>query len=652
MTESKTRTRMKVLAALVVFMFAALGTRLWFLQVLATDEFVALADQNQVRLVPIDPLRGEILDRTGRVLVGNRPSTVVFIDRLGMKGQEEQVLYRLSNLLRIPVSDLLERLESVKYLPYQPVPVAEDVSKEDVFYIKEHQKRLFPGVSYEVDSVRYYAEGSLAAHVLGYVGEVSDQQLGDDAFSDYRRGQIVGKGGVENTYEQDLFGTSGIRKLLVNAQGAVIDPDFERRDPVRGDNVVLTIDTRIQRLSERSLELGIELARNIKHKETDRYLRATGGAVLVMDPRNGQLLAMASNPSYDPKIFLGGLNRREARSLDLCPPGSGLCALGSHNTPLLDRTIQGLYPAGSTFKPFIAAAALEEGFAKTNGFFDCPSEYVAPVDPTRHKFRNWSRVDHGFITLSEALVISCDTVFYKFGYDFWLRYHRSKDTNELMQRHLVRMGFGRRTGVDLPGEQSGVVPDYAYVRRIFKRNPKVYGRFYGWLPGEAINLSIGQGFLTVTPIQLAMAYSALANGGTLYQPHVALRVERADGRVVRQIKRQPIGRLPITKRQVAFLLASLRGVPERGTAASAFVGFPFDRVSVAAKTGTADIIPQQPYSWFAAMAPAEDPKYVVVALVEQGGHGSTTAAPIVRRVLEGLFGLQPSDRLQPGAETD
>jgi penicillin-binding protein 2 len=651
MTESKTRTRMKVLAALVVFMFAALGTRLWFLQVLATDEFAALADQNQIRLVPIDPLRGEILDRTGRVLVGNRPSTVVLVDRLEMSGQEEQVLFRLSNLLRIPVSDLLERLDSVKYLPYQPVPVAEDVSKEDVFYIEEH-RRLFPGVSYEVDSVRYYSQGSLAAHVLGYVGEVSDRQLADGAFEDYRRGQIVGKGGVEATYEPDLFGTSGLRKLLVNAQGTVIDRDFERRDPAPGNNLVLTIDTRIQKLSERSLELGIELARNIKHTETDRYLRATGGAVLVMDPRNGQVLAMASNPSYDPSIFLGGLSRREARSLDLCPPGSGLCPPPAHNTPLLDRTIQGLYPAGSTFKPFVAAAALQEGIAKTNGFFDCPSEYVAPVDPTKHKFRNWSRVDHGFITLNEALVISCDTVFYKFGYDFWLRYHRSKNTSEQFQRHLARMGFGRRTGIDLPGEQMGVVPDHQYVRKVYKRNPKVFGKFYGWLPGEAINLSIGQGFLSVTPMQLATAYSALANGGTLYQPHVGLRVEHPDGRVVRRIKRQPIGRLPITKRQAAFLRDSLTGVPVRGTAASAFLGFPFDRVSVAGKTGTADIIPQQPYSWFAAMAPAEDPKYVVVALVEQGGHGSTTAAPIVRRVLEGLFGLRPSNQLRAGAETD
>jgi penicillin-binding protein 2 len=651
-TESKTRGRMKVLAALVTFMFAALTTRLWFLQVLASEEFVELADQNQVRLVPTDPLRGQILDRHGIVLVGNRPSTVVMVDKQQMEGREEEVLLRLSELIGVPVSDFVDRLNSVKYLPYQPIPVAEDVDKRDIFYIVEHRD-LFPGVTYEVDSVRSYPQGKLAAHVLGYVGEVSEKQLEEDpAFQGYRPGQVVGKGGAESTYESDLFGESGLRELLVNAQGVVLDPQFRQRDPVTGSNVVLSIDAQIQGLAERTLQQGIQMARNLQHEETGKYFAAPGGAVIVMNPSNGQVLALASNPSYDPRLFLGGLSTKEAVSLDLCPLTRGLCPPPTHDNPLLDRAIQGLYPAGSTFKPFVAAGALRRGYAKMDGAINCPASWYAPVDRTKHLFHNWQPISRGFISLPEALVVSCDTVFYQLGYKYWLTYHRSGLENEAMQKDLEAMGFGHSTGIDLPAEQRGRVPDYEFVKKVYSENKKVYGKFYGWLPGDAVNLSIGQGFLQVTPIQMAVGYSALANGGTLYQPHVGLRVERSDGKVVRQIGRRAVGRLPISRRQVLFLRNALRGVTERGTAAGAFSGFPLSEIPVAGKTGTADIIPQQPYSWFAAMAPADDPKYVVVAMVEQGGHGSTTAAPIVRRVLEGLFGLPVSGRLRAGSVQD
>jgi penicillin-binding protein 2 len=652
-SESKTRTRMRVLAALVAFMFAALTTRLWFLQVLASEQFSELADQNQVRLVPIDPLRGEVVDRHGTVLVGNRASTILLIDKAEMEGHEEEVLFRLSNLLDLPVDELVDRLNSVKYLPYQPIPVAEDVRKEHVFYIEEHPNQ-FPGVSYRVDAVRSYPQGRLAAHLVGYVDEISDKQLEDPAFAGYRPGQIVGKGGVEAAYERDLFGTSGIRELLVNAQGTVLDPNFRRREAVRGDDLVLSIDSGVQGLAEESLQQGINLARNLRHEETGKYFRATGGAVIVMNPRNGQVLALASNPAYDPRLFLGGLSNREALQLDVCPFDRGLCPPPTHNTPLLNRASQGVYPAGSTFKPFVAAGALRQGFAKTDGRYDCPAAWSAPVDPTKHLFHNWQPTSRGLISLPEALVVSCDTVFYQFGYRYWLRYSRSGLENEAMQRDLSDMGFGVATGIDLPGEQAGVVPDYEYVKSVFEAPGarKVYGKFYGWLPGDAVNLSIGQGFLQVTPLQLAVGFSALANGGTLYEPHVGLRIEAPDGQVVRHIGKQAIGKLPIPRRQVLFLRDALRGVAERGTAAGAFSGFPFSQVPVAGKTGTADIIPQQPYSWFAAMAPANDPKYVVVAMVEQGGHGSTTAAPIVRRVLEGLFGLPTAGRLEAGTVED
>ncbi|HXF57495.1 MAG TPA: penicillin-binding protein 2 [Actinomycetota bacterium] len=642
MTESRIRLRMKVLAALVVFMFGALSTRLWFLQVLASRQFAELANQNQLRLVPIEPLRGEILDRNGEVLVGNRASTVVLVDRREIRGREDEVLFRLSNLLQAPVEDMLERLQSKRYLPYQPVPVAEDVSERAVYYIREHPE-LFPGVSYQVDSVRHYPFGSLAAHVLGHVGEISPEQLDEPAFRGYRPGDIVGKAGVEAVYERWLFGRRGTRGIRVNAQGRVLDDDFGGRPAVPGYNLVLSIDRRIQALTEDTLLRAVRMARTILHDESGRPLRATGGAAVVMDPKTGQVLAMASYPWFDPTVFLGGLSRREFARLSGDRAG----------TPLLNRAIQGQYPAGSTFKPFVAAAAMREGIAHPSGLYDCPAQYVAPIDyRNKHPFHNWSPRDYGPISLARALVISCDTVFYQFGYEFWVRYRRSGDRDEAMQRLLRRMGFGRRTGVDLPGEEPGLVPTEAYTRKVYREHPDVYGPYYGWLPGDSINLSIGQGFLLVTPLQMAVAFSALANGGRLLEPHVAWKIVDREGRVVKRIEPRVRGRLPISREEVAFLRDALRGVVSgEGTAASAFAGFPLDEVPVAGKTGTADVIPYQPYSWFAAMAPADDPKYVVVVMVEQGGHGATTAAPAVRRILEGLFGL-PLSELQAGAEVD
>ncbi|HEX9235161.1 MAG TPA: hypothetical protein VF972_02645, partial [Actinomycetota bacterium] len=310
MTEGRTRTRMKVLAGLVAFMFAALTTRLWFLQVLATDQFADAAAQNQLRLVRIAPLRGEILDRSGKVLVDNRLSTIVVIDRSNQDYQanKDAVLFRLSQVLHVSVPDLLDRLNSRKYLPYQPIPVAEDVSKDAVFYIKEHAW-LFPGVDYELGSVRDYPNGSLAAHLLGYVGEVSDQQLKEPAFRNERPGDIVGQAGVEAEYEPYLHGRPGIRAIQVNAQGRVLDADFNQgaQPPKPGDNVVLSIDLGIQELAERSLDAGIKLARHTIDATSGQSLKATGGSIMVMDPHSGRVLAMASNPTYDPSIFTGGL---------------------------------------------------------------------------------------------------------------------------------------------------------------------------------------------------------------------------------------------------------------------------------------------------------------------------------------------------------
>jgi penicillin-binding protein 2 len=644
---------MKVLAWLCAFMFAALGTRLWFLQVLASEQFDKLADQNQVRLIPVEPIRGVILARDGKtILVGNRASTIVTVDRLGMQGRDDEVLFRLSNLLHEPVEDLLDRLNSVKYLPYQPVPVAEDVDNNVVFFIGEHPD-LFPGVGYMVGSVRDYPQGELAAHILGYTGEISDPQLAEPSFKGYRPGEVVGKSGLEETYERDLHGVDGLRGIQVNAQGNVLDDHFGGTAATPGNNVVLSIDANVQRLAQTALSLGIDLGKRVVGAAP--YAPGPhGGAVLVMNPDNGQVLAMASAPTFNPNIFTGGLNRKEALSLDICYKAP--CPQQpTHDKPLLNRAINGLYPAGSTFKPFVAAAALKEHLATLNGKYGCPPGYEVPGDISHHVFHNWSSLNYGDISLAQSLAISCDTVFYKFGYQFYDRFFRASDrTEETFQRDLGLMGFGRKTEIDLPSESAGHVPTDSYVRSVFAANPAVYGKYHGWQAGDSVVLSIGQGFLTVTPLQLATAYSAIANGGTLYAPTLGSKIQSPDGELVRTIGKRSVGRLPISQRQVAYLRNALTGVTRYGTASTAFSGFPLDRIPVAGKTGTADIQigSQEPYSWFAAMAPANHPKYVVVALVEQGGHGATTAAPIVRRVLEGLFHVPAGGPLQAGEVAD
>jgi penicillin-binding protein 2 len=415
---------------------------------------------------------------------------------------------------------------------------------------------------------------------------------------------------------------------------------------------VLAVDAKIQRLAERSLVLGEQAARHTLDTDTGRYFRADAGAVVVMNPKNGQVLAMASNPSYNPVISTNGFSTREWRSLN---------NPARHN-PLFNRPIQAQYPPGSTFKPFVALAALHHGIASQYGSYDCPSSFKVPGDTSGTVFQNWDPVSIGYISLSQALNISCDTVFYNFGYRFWLDYaHSGPGTsagalnrwqgrkNEL-QDDLRRFGFGHATGVDVPYEQPGRIPDGRWKATVHRQDPQAFP-YPLWLPGDSINMSIGQGDTLVTPLQLATAYSAIANGGKVYVPHVAEEVERPNGHIVRRIKPKVADRLPFTKSDLQFVRTALTNVPETGTAAVAFQGFPFSRVPVAGKTGSAEVKPFQTYSWFAAMAPAYDPQYVVVCIVEQGGHGSTTAAPVVRRILERLFHL-PSTKFSLGNVAD
>jgi penicillin-binding protein 2 len=625
-TEGRTGLRLKVLAALVAFMFAALTTRLWFLQVLAADQFRDIAKQNAVRLIDTPAQRGRILDDKGNLLVTNRVSRVVTVNKQEAGSHLEDELYRLSKLLDVPAKELAARVEDPRYYVFQPVPVEADVGKRIDFFISEHQ-RQFPGVTVMAEPVRVYPEGSLAAHVLGYLGQISPKQLDDPAFAGYQPGDEVGVTGVEAQYERFLRGTEGVVKYRVNSAGQNLGQIGERL-PVPGQDVVLTIDTEAQKIAEESLNLGLQYAHGIYDSDTGRDLQANGGAVVVMDPTTGAIKALASAPSFDPSLFVRSMSSDEYER-----------RFGAAKSyPLLDRAIQGLYPPGSTYKPFVLLSALRRGIVSTTDYYPCPPSWAVPEDPLHEVFHNWTTANLGSISLAQALYDSCDTVFYPIGYEYWRRYYPPTDPPvEQIQRDLQAFGFGQLTHVDLPFEQQGRVPDAAWKSAIHKQYPKSFPDGQ-WFPGDFVNMSIGQGDTLVTPLQLAAAYSAIQNGGRACPPHVFDRTQEADGRVLHSWHAR-CPRIPFLQAQIEYVRQALTQVPVQGTAASAFIGFPFSQVQVAGKTGTAQVFGQQDYSWFAAMTEAQGKQYVVVALVEQGGHGSSTAAPIVRRVIEGLYGL-------------
>lgn len=628
-------TRMRVLAAFVALLFAALFTRLWFLQVLAAEEYQERAESNRVRIIPESAPRGRILDAQGRVLVDNRRSIQVTVNRRRVENAEE-LLFRLSEVLEIPVEELARRYEDPTYLPYEPAPVADDVPEKKVAYLVAH-RREFPGVSYRVVGVREHVHGPLAAHVLGYLGEINEDELNDPAFRGYRPGDEVGRGGVEQHYEEFLRGREGYRSIQVDAQGRS-GQVLGSREPEPGDDLYLSIDLGLQTAVEESLSQGIRAANGVITSD-GRTLNAKAGAVVAIDPETGHVLAMASYPDYNPKIFSDGLSAKEWRQLNRA----------DNNYPLNNRAIQGQYPAASTFKPFVAAAAVKAGIAKAEDFFPCPPTFEVPGDTSGTVFANWHSGNDGYLSLGGSLERSCDTVYYQFGLDFW----RERDERgDLMQRQLRKWGFGRPTGIDVPGEAEGRVPDSEWKQRVHELYEKYFPEGL-WLPGDNINMSIGQGDLLVTPLQLAAAYGAIANGGTLYRPEVGLRVEAPDGTLLKAVVPREIRKIPLSKKARDQIMAGLRGAVQGdgGTARTAFAGYP---QPLAGKTGTAEVRVggvDTTHSLFAAFAPADDPEIVVVAIVEEGGHGSEVAAPLVRRVLEQYFGFTPS-QFHIGVATD
>lgn len=657
-----TRLRLTFLALLVVSLFVLLFARLWFLQVMAGERYAGMAEGNAIRSISIEAPRGKILDRNGRALVRNRYANVISVKPAEMGERKDEVMADVAGLLGMSVEELNSRVERSRVSPFRPKPVAIDVPGDIRDYIHENAPTRFPGVYAETKPLREYPHGTLAAHVVGYLGEISPEQLEDDRYEGYRAGDLVGRTALEDQHESNLRGVEGQRRYVVNARGRVIG-SLEEQLPQPGADVMLTIDLEVQRFTEDALAEGIAVARRLTDHDIGPRrggtFKAPAGAALVMDPRNGEILALASFPTYDPQAFVGRLTEEYW----------GWLKDKDNHQPLLNRAVQSSYPPGSVFKPVSAAAALEGGYASMTSRFPCARrwEWGGTV------FRNWRVKDMPNMNLAESLADSCDTVYYELARRMWTDEDKRSENGKVPYEHLTDQakawGLGAATGIDLPGEDIGRVPGREWKKAFHEKRKSDYcvlarqspegsdqRRLYEdlcengdrWRGGDSVNLSIGQGDALTTPLQVTDMFVAIANGGTRWRPHVTKALIKPDG-TREDVAPETVGKLPVRREYLDYIDQGLRGVTaENGTAGSVFADFP---IKVAGKTGTAELKPKQPFAWFTAYGPVDAPRYVVTVLIEQGGSGSQSAAPVVRKIFEGLFG-QDQREIQAGVPTD
>jgi penicillin-binding protein 2 len=503
--------------------------------------------------------------------------------------------------------------------------VATDVPKDKLIYIREHQAE-FPGVEGVQLTERVYPNGTLAAHVLGYVGEINDKELAPRKAAGYKAGDTIGKYGAEITYEDDLRGTPQIEKLEVDSTGRVLRTLGEQK-AVQGHDVRLTVDIDVQRLAEESLAQGLDAAHKAFDDNQLKRFLAPAGSVVVLDPRDGSLLAMASNPVFDPNKFVNGISVADFAALQ-DPNG---------HFPLNNRAIQGLYAPGSTFKLATSLAGLRNGIIAPRDTYDDEGEYTVTGERSQ-TYTNARRTVNGRVNVTQALTVSSDVFFYWLGERFWNS--RGKLGTAAIQDAARSLGMGDYTDVDLPFELDGRVSDPASRERIHKANPKAFPTG-DWFTGDNVVMAVGQGETVVTPLQLANAYATFANGGTVYAPHVGGAVldggqelRRVEPKVLKKAELPPSVREP--------MMAGFKGAvaDPKGTAFGAFAGFPLNRFPVAGKTGTAEVTGKQDTSLFVAFGPADDAKYVVATVMEEAGLGASAAAPMVRRIFDGLAGLE------------
>ncbi|MGH3423123.1 MAG: penicillin-binding protein 2 [Nocardioidaceae bacterium] len=661
-----TRGRFVVIQVLVLALFCTLFARLWYLQVVGGESYRAQAHSNSVREIVVQPQRGLIVDDMGRPVATNRLSWVVTVDRSALarmtESEQTTVLEHLSHTLGTKYDDLLARTKLCGEAgapepplcwngsPYEPVPVARDVPEHVALTIQERSED-FPSVQAERRNVRAYPEpdGVNAAHVLGYVSPVTAdeydaaKQDGDESIN---ASSLVGRSGLERAYDEYLRGVPGSTGKSVDSMGRVTG-DKGAVAPTPGDTVVTSIDSGVQALAEHELRTAIQNARKTYDGVTHRNYEASSGAVVVLDPNNGRVVASASYPTYDPSVWVDGITNKQLKTLYSKKAGE----------PLLSRPIQAQLAPGSTFKPFTAAGALSHGYDR-----DTQLNCSTGLQVGNRWFKNYESASYGMIGFDRALQLSCDTFFYRIAYAKWLE-NGGDDAGVKTKDDLVEnakaFGFGSQTGIDLPNESSGRIADRVWRHEYWENNKDHYCKLaehpekidsdylrlfarefcadgYKYRAGDAVNFAIGQGDTIVTPMQLAVAYGALSNGGKLWEPRVGKAIVDPQGDLIRKIEPKKAGRVPVSRKDLHYIDQALLGTAKTGTMAWKMQGFPLDDVHIRSKTGTAEVQGKQTTGWVATY----DENYVVIMMIEQGGTGSGSSGEAVRHIWEGLYGVK------------
>ncbi len=662
------RLRLFVMQVGMLSLFLTLFARLWYLQVFTGEEYQAKAAEQSIREVVVPPARGLIVDDEGRPLVANRTSWVVSLDRSVLAklsdADRQTVLQKVAAAVNVPYADVVARTVLCgtpgaskdtcwNGSPFQPIPVANDVPQATAVQISE-QTEDYPGVLAQAESVRAYPApfGINAASVLGYLSPITGPELAEaqrENDTTVNGALVVGRAGLEYTYDKWLRGVPGVTRVAVDSMGRVLGASETATGQVGaqpGDTLVTSIDAKVQAVAEQQLHQAIVTARHTYDKVSHKNYVADSGAVVVLDAHNGNVIAMASQPTYDPSVWVNGITEKELKKL----------YSKSADEPLLSRAIQGQFAPGSTWKPIMTVGAFNHGYGPQSRL-DCSSG----LQVGGRFFKNYESESYGSIDFAKALQISCDTFFYRVGLAFWQKYG-SNPANVHAKDPLVSeakaFGFGSPTGIDLPGEASGRVADrawklqywnamkgfYCKIDRHNKTGKRDYLHVYAHefcLEGnlyhetDAVNFAIGQGDTQVTPLQLARAYAALSNGGTLYAPRVAKAIVDPSGHVIKRIPPVVVGHIKTKPSAINYVDNALLGTPKTGTLAWKFGGFPLDKVQIRGKTGSAEVYGKQSTSLVATYTK----DYVVVMMVTQAGTGSGTSGPAVRAIWESLYGV-------------
>jgi len=668
----RSRLSLLVVQILIVSLLAALLGRLFYLQIAAGPKYRDAALSIQSRDVVAPANRGLIVDSSGVPLALNKVGLAITIDRIEIDKQPDKgvaVMQRLAKLLKLNYLDVYTNTRLCGELPvgkragcwtgsrYQPIPITKQADPDIALQIVERPDQ-FPGVDAQPISIRSYPGlvNVNAAHVLGYVGPLTEDDLTKDTGKQYFRSESIGKAGLEIQYDSYLRGIPGIRTLIVDRKEA-ITRESQNTKPIAGDHLVTSIDIRLQAAAEQALADAVQRGR------ANGYTSDSGAAV-VMDIRTGRILALASYPTYDPNAFEKGLTVEQASDL----------FSEKKAVPALNRALQGLFAPASTFKSVSVVAAAAAGY-DLNASYNCPSE----VQVGTRAFQNFDSRNQGRMNLKKAIAVSCDTIWYQIAFDEWLRdggLRPKSSPNDYFFKAAQAFQITEKVGIDLPSESKSRLADRDYKKSWFEQNKEFYCNYKTRATkaqqtpfliqlaaencvdgdkvraGDAVNFSIGQGDTVVTPLKLTQMYAAIGNGGTIWQTSIAKAIVKTDGTVIKAIDPKKLGTLTTAPSTLKFLQSALREVVVSGTGAGVFAGFP---IEVSGKTGTGQVFGRNPNgtlkddtSWFASFAPTKNPRFAVVMMVGQGGFGASTSGVGVRGIYEAIFGVK-GNKVVPGA---